>query len=186
MQSAAPELVDLSNETTKTLENYGVNRQLPKEGGGRGKGNGNTYADFSRNCLLARRMVERGVRFVNIIHASWDHHSNLDPEISFNARMSDQPITALINDLKERGLLSADLQLATALETLKVKAVQANNTAAKNKIDEALGMIQAANLADQDTRKRLLEKATQIFLGLSGESTASQADVDAIVGGAKS
>ena len=88
--------------------------------------------------------------------------------------------------LKERGLLSADLQLATALETLKVKAVQANNTAAKNKIDEALGMIQAANLADQDTRKRLLEKATQIFLGLSGESTASQADVDAIVGGAKS
>ena len=88
--------------------------------------------------------------------------------------------------LKERGLLSADLQLATALETLKVRAVQANNTAAKNKIDEALGMIQAANLADQDTRKRLLEKATQIFLGLSGESTASQADVDAIVGGAKS
>ena len=88
--------------------------------------------------------------------------------------------------LKERGLLSADLQLATALENLKVKAVQAKNTAAKNKIDEALGMIQAANLADQDTRKRLLEKATQIFLGLSGESTASQADVDAIVGGAKS
>ena len=88
--------------------------------------------------------------------------------------------------LKERGLLSADLQLATALETLKVKAVQANNTAAKNKIDEALGMIQAANLADQDTRKRLLEKATQIFLGLSGESTASQTDIDAIVGGAKS
>ena len=109
MQSAAPELVDLSNETTKTLENYGVNRQLPKEGGGRGKGNGNTYADFSRNCLLARRMVERGVRFVNIIHASWDHHSNLDPEISFNARMSDQPIASLINDLKDRGLFHETL-----------------------------------------------------------------------------
>ena len=88
--------------------------------------------------------------------------------------------------LKERGLFSSDLQLATALETLKVKAVQAKNTAAKNKIDEALGMIQAANLADQDTRKRLLEKATQIFLGLSGESIASQDDVNAIVGGAKS
>jgi uncharacterized protein (DUF1501 family) len=109
MQSAAPELVDLSNENSKTLDNYGVNRNLPKEGGGRGKGNGNTYADFSRNCLLARRMVERGVRFVNIIHASWDHHSNLDPEISFNARMSDQPISALINDLKERGLLDETL-----------------------------------------------------------------------------
>ena len=88
--------------------------------------------------------------------------------------------------LKERGLFSSDLQLATALETLKVKAVQAKNTAAKNKIDEALGMIQAANLADQDTRKRLLEKATQIFLGLSGESTASQADLDTIVSGTKS
>lgn len=87
--------------------------------------------------------------------------------------------------LKERGLFSSDLQLATALETLKVKAVQANNTAAKNKIDEALGMIQAANLADQDTRKRLLDQATKIFLGLGGESATSQADVDAILGGAK-
>jgi hypothetical protein len=87
--------------------------------------------------------------------------------------------------LKERGLFSSDLQLATALETLKVKAVQAKNTAAKNKIDEALGMIQAANLADMQTRKKLLDQATKIFLGLGGESATSQADVDAILGGAK-
>ena len=71
------------------------------------------------------------------------------------------------------------------LLNLKVKAIQANNTAAKNKIDEALGMIQAANLADTETRKRLLDQATKIFLGLGGEDATSQADVDAIVGGAK-
>ena len=108
MQSAAPELVDLSKEKTKTLEAYGIDRALP-EGGGRGKGNGNAYADFSSNWLLARRMVERGVRFINIIHASWDHHSNLNSELEFNAGMSDQPVAALINDLKDRGLFDETL-----------------------------------------------------------------------------
>ncbi len=108
MQSAAPELSDLSGESPRTLETYGTQRPTPK-GGGRGRGNGNAYAEFSRNCLLARRMVERGVRFVNIIHASWDHHSNLDEELSFNAGMSDQPVAALIKDLKERGLLEETL-----------------------------------------------------------------------------
>ena len=54
-------------------------------------------------------MVERGVRFINIIHASWDHHSNLNEELEFNAGMSDQPVAALINDLKERGLLDETL-----------------------------------------------------------------------------
>ncbi len=64
---------------------------------------------FARNCLLARRMVERGVRFVNIIHASWDHHSNLDAELTYNAGMADQPIAALISDLKQRGLLESTM-----------------------------------------------------------------------------
>ncbi len=108
MQAAAPELTDLSSESEKTLETYGLNRNDPK-GGARGKGNGNTYATFARNCLLARRMVERGVRFINIIHASWDHHSDLDKELTFNAGMCDQPIAALIKDLKERGLLDETL-----------------------------------------------------------------------------
>jgi uncharacterized protein (DUF1501 family) len=53
--------------------------------------------------------VERGVRFVNVVHASWDHHSNLDNELTFNAGMSDQPVAALIHDLKERGLLDETL-----------------------------------------------------------------------------
>lgn len=104
MQSAAPELIDLSGETKETLDAYGVNRPTPS-GGGRGGGGPETYGAFARNCLLARRLVERGVRFVNIVHASWDHHSNLDNELPWNTGMADQPIAALIRDLKQRGLL---------------------------------------------------------------------------------
>jgi len=108
MQVSAPELNDLSKESTSTLEAYGLNRPEPKGIGGRGK-SGETYKDFARNCLLARRMVERGVRFINVIHASWDHHSNLDPELQYNAGAVDQPIAALIKDLKQRGLLDSTM-----------------------------------------------------------------------------
>lgn len=108
MQSSAPELMDLSQETKATLEMYGVNRQPGAIKSGRG-GSAKDYQIFARNCLLARRMVERGVRFINIIHASWDHHSNLDREITFNAGMADQPIAALIKDLKQRGLLDSTM-----------------------------------------------------------------------------
>jgi hypothetical protein len=105
MQSSAPELIDLSGETKQTLDAYGVGRATP-EGGGRGTGGGgDTYDSFATNCLLARRLVERGVRFINIVHASWDHHSNLDTELPWNTGMADQPIAALIRDLKQRGLL---------------------------------------------------------------------------------
>lgn len=107
MQAAAPELIDLSKEKTSTLKDYGVNRKDPG-GGGRGK-SGDTHQDFARNCLLARRMVERGVRFINIIYASWDHHSKLDGELKYNASVVDQPIAALIRDLKQRGLLDSTM-----------------------------------------------------------------------------
>ena len=107
MQASAPELIDLSRESRKTIEEYGIDRTTPKKGG-RGGGAG-TYQSFATNCLLARRLVERGVRFVNIYHASWDHHSNLNREIEYNARMADQPIAALIKDLKRRGLLDDTL-----------------------------------------------------------------------------
>jgi len=108
MQSAAPELIDLSAETKSTLEGYGVDRDDPKIKTDRGGGPGQFRA-FARNCLLARRLVERGVRFVNVYHASWDHHSNLDAELGFNATMADQPIAALLKDLKRRGLLDSTL-----------------------------------------------------------------------------
>ena len=108
MQSAAPELIDLGGETKSTLEKYGVDREDLKVKASRGGGPGQ-YGIFARNCLLARRMVERGVRFVNIVHASWDHHSNLDNELQYNAGMADQPIAALIQDLKDRGMLDETL-----------------------------------------------------------------------------
>ncbi len=108
MQSAAPELIDLSKEDPKTLEMYGVNREDAKVKATRAGGPGQ-YRSFATNCLLARRLVERGVRFVNVVHASWDHHSNLDNELAFNAGMSDQPVAALIKDLKMRGLLDETL-----------------------------------------------------------------------------
>ena len=73
MQVAAPELVDLSGESVKTLDDYGVNRTEGALKSGRGGSKG-VFRAFATNCLLARRLVERGVRFVNIYHSSWDHH----------------------------------------------------------------------------------------------------------------
>jgi len=108
MQTAGPELIDLSRETAATLDAYGVTRPEPQKYNFRG-GGPNVYRQFATNCLLARRLIERGVRFVTLIHASWDHHSNLDEELAYNARMADQPLAALLKDLKQRGLLDTTM-----------------------------------------------------------------------------
>lgn len=108
MQTAAPELIDLSGETAATLDAYGLTRKEPDGLGGRGK-QGDTYQSFARNCLLARRLVERGVRFINIVYASWDHHSNIPKELPYNAGCVDQPLAALISDLKQRGMLDSTM-----------------------------------------------------------------------------
>ncbi|HWG41840.1 MAG TPA: DUF1501 domain-containing protein [Gemmataceae bacterium] len=110
MQSAAPELIDLSRETKATRDLYGLERVEPPIKASRGGGRGEFHA-FAANCLLARRLVERGVRFVNLYHASWDHHSNLDAELGHNCLMADQPVAALLKDLKRRGLLDTTLVL---------------------------------------------------------------------------
>ncbi len=114
MQSAAPELIDLKGETQETLDLYGLGRTDPEQGGRGGVGAGGgtgVYHQFAANCLLARRMVERGVRFVNLYHASWDHHNDLDLELGFNCGMADRPIAALLKDLKRRGMLDDTLVL---------------------------------------------------------------------------
>jgi hypothetical protein len=105
MQSSAPDLIDLSDEPQYVLDMYGVGRKEPEKSWRGSLPHLRTYDTFGRNCLLARRMVERGVRFVNIIHASWDQHSDLDFNLFHNAQCVDQPIAALIRDLKNRGLL---------------------------------------------------------------------------------
>ena len=99
MQSSVPELKDLSTESSKTLEAYGA-----KVGG----------SGFSNNCLLARRMVERGVRFVQLFDQGWDHHSGLQGGLPSKCKQVDQPIGALIKDLKERGLLDETLVVWSA------------------------------------------------------------------------
>jgi hypothetical protein len=109
MQAAAPELIDLSRESRKTLEAYGVGRLDPPVGGAQRGGGQGQYHAFATNCLLARRLVERGVRFVQLNHASWDHHSNLDAELGFNCGMADRPVAALLKDLKQRGLLDSTM-----------------------------------------------------------------------------
>ena len=99
MQSAAPDLIDLSGESKSTIEAYGLNRQ-DKTG---------FQASFARNCLLARRLVERGTRFVTLFLSTWDQHSKLDSALATNTQISDQPVAALLQDLKERGLLDETL-----------------------------------------------------------------------------
>lgn len=108
MQSAAPELIDLRSESQTTLDAYGVERPQHPQATGRGNV-ANAHQSFARNCLLARRMVERGVRFVNIIYEAWDQHSDLDKDLRYNTWVVDQPIAALLKDLKQRGLLQNTL-----------------------------------------------------------------------------
>jgi hypothetical protein len=98
MQTSAPELIDLGSETAETLRMYGAEPGKPS---------------FATNCLLARRLVERGVRFVQLYHTEWDHHGvpgqTLSGDLDQVCRDVDQPCAALIKDLKSRGLLDSTL-----------------------------------------------------------------------------
>ncbi len=95
MQSSVPELVDLSGETQETLDMYGPEVSKP--------------GTFAASALLARRMVERGVRVVQILHRGWDQHGSLPSEIRLQCYDTDQPCAALLTDLKQRGLLDSTL-----------------------------------------------------------------------------
>lgn len=96
MQSRAPELMDFSQETQETIQLYGA-----KPGDGK--------AAFANNCLLARRLAERGTRFIQVYHAGWDHHSQVENGVRSQCRQTDQACAALIQDLKQRGLLEDTL-----------------------------------------------------------------------------
>lgn len=98
MQAHAPEAIDLSQETAETQQLYGLDQE--------------PTAAFGRNCLLARRLIERGVRFVQLWHGSgakWDAHKGIENNHAKNCRESDQPAAALLQDLKRRGLLDETL-----------------------------------------------------------------------------
>jgi hypothetical protein len=94
MQTSVPELVDMGQEPASVLEMYGAN---PGDG------------SFASNCLLARRLAERGVRFIQIYHRDWDHHTTLKPNVAIKAQETDRATAALIRDLKQRDMLKDTL-----------------------------------------------------------------------------
>jgi hypothetical protein len=94
MQTAVPGLMDLSQETRTTLEQYGASAEKPS---------------FANNCLLARRLIERGVRVVQLFDQGWDHHGGIGTNLPRKAAATDRPIAALIADLRQRGLLDETL-----------------------------------------------------------------------------
>ena len=95
MQTSVPELTDLSDEPKHVLDLYGPDVQRP--------------GSYARNCLLARRLAERGVRFIQLFHVGWDTHRNLVREITMQCEDTDQGSAALVKDLKQRGLLDDTL-----------------------------------------------------------------------------
>jgi len=111
MQMEAPGVVDLSQESAATQERYGVNRPATIDPGIGSRAPQNAPQNFARHCLLARRLVEAGVRFVNLFFGEWDAHEGINAEIPWFARVIDQPIAALIEDLQQRGLLDETLVL---------------------------------------------------------------------------
>jgi hypothetical protein len=94
MQTSVPELMDTADEPAEVLDMYGIQRGQPS---------------FASNCLLARRLVERGVRFVQLFHADWDHHGNIEGGLPARTKEVDQSMAALVKDLKQRGLLNDTL-----------------------------------------------------------------------------
>ena len=94
MQTSVPELMDMSDETQETMDMYGAR---PGDG------------SFASNCLLARRLAERGVRFIHLYHRGWDHHGGLVKYMNTCCSLTDKPTWALIQDLKQRGLLDDTL-----------------------------------------------------------------------------
>ena len=95
MQSSVPELTDLSKETAADLEMYGPDVHKP--------------GTFAYNCLMARRLAERGVRFIQLYHRDWDHHGKLPEGMPKMCKQTDQPAAALVRDLKQRGMLNDTL-----------------------------------------------------------------------------
>jgi uncharacterized protein (DUF1501 family) len=95
MQSSVPELTDLSKEPQSIFDLYGPDARTP-----------GTYA---ANCILARRLAERGVRFIQLFHRGWDQHGNLPRDIRKQCEQTDQPSAALLEDLKQRGMLDDTL-----------------------------------------------------------------------------
>ena len=144
MQTSVPDLMDLSKEPEKTFEMYGPESRKP-----------GTYA---ANCLLARRLIERGVRFVQLYHRGWDQHNDLPRDLALQCRGTDQPTAALIRDLKQRGMFEDTLIIQSRLIHLGKTRVTFENRvlrAEKNGADRTLLVSGEVELACLDRAKKI-------------------------------
>jgi len=119
MQARAPELMNFKDEKKETLGLYGAKP-------------GNSGATFANNCLLARRLAERGVRFIQVYHQGWDAHTNVEGNVKDNARKTDQASAALVQDLKQRGMLE-DTLVIWGGEFGRTPMVESNVVLGRNK-----------------------------------------------------
>jgi hypothetical protein len=134
MQSSGPELIDFRKESKETLDMYGAEP---------GK------ATYANNCLLARRLVERGARFVQLYHTDWDHHADLGQPLEQVTREIDQPTAALLRDLKQRGLLE---------HTLVVWGGEFGRTPMGEIVKKTAGVAQVLRVGVQQARSILLDQ----------------------------
>jgi hypothetical protein len=125
MQASVPELTDLRGEAARTLELYGC---TPGDG------------SFAANCLLARRLAERGVRFIQLYHRDWDHHSQLKEEMPLKAQETDRASAALIADLKQRGMLDDTLVVWTGEFGRTPMSQQTKGTAGRDHHNKAMSL----------------------------------------------
>ncbi len=149
MQAGAPRLIDLAGESKATLDLYGAEPGKPS---------------FANNCLLARRLVERGVRFVQLYHTNWDHHGgpgeDLGPDLDKVCREVDRPCAALIRDLKAHGLLDSTLVVWGGEFGRTPMGEVRDNVGRNHHVDAftmwmAGGGVRAGRLARRDRRIRL-------------------------------
>ena len=154
MQTSGPELVDLGGESEATLKMYGLDPQQPKP-------------SYAKNCLLARRLIERGVRFVQLFHEAWDHHGGLKAGLARRCGETDQASAALVTDLERRGLLEDTIVIwQDTLGTVHVA--------------DALGGAGAGGGADQADEFTVADIAT--LSGLNISTIASLIDIGDFVG----
>ena len=113
MQTGVPELTDFSNEPKHVLDMYGP--QVREQG------------TFAYNCLMARRLIERGTRYVQVMHAGWDQHNSVTTELYTQCKDTDQPSAALVQDLKQRGLLDDTLVLWGGIRSHPILQGDINN-----------------------------------------------------------
>ena len=163
LQTEATRLFDLSDEPQHTLDLYGVDDP--------------TTDEFARSCLLARRFAEAGVRYIQVNGGEWDHHANIDADITQACRAVDKPIAGLLADLKQRGMLDETLVICSGEFGRGVAAQGAWETAGRNHNAQAFSLWMAGG----GTRGGLAYGATDELGGKAVENRVHIHDLHATI-----